>query len=125
MFLTLAPPPYYLHGNRNGESSGPLRPTGVLGENKLLVQLFPAELCRPARLRHVQTRTTSALTNQRNGSGHRLEALENLTVFNLENKFLGMPKPYSDCGFLGKKFLGNQTQQPAYLKISRRVLPFR
>lgn len=69
MFLTLAPPPCYFHGNRNGESSGPLRPTGVFGENKRLVQPFQAKPCHPARLRRVQTRTTSALTNQRNGSG--------------------------------------------------------
>lgn len=107
MFLTLAPPPYYFHDNRNGESSGPLRPTGVLVENKLPAQLFPAEPCRPARLRHVQTRTTSALTKHRNGSGRRLQALVNWTVFSLENKFIGMAKPFSVCGFSSKSTWAN------------------
>lgn len=73
MLLTLAPPPCYFHGNRNGESFGPLRPTGIFGENKLLAQPFLVEPCHQAQLRHEQTRTTSALerngNDQRNGNG--------------------------------------------------------
>jgi len=78
MFLTLAPPPCYFHGNRNGESSGSLRPIGVFGENELLAQPFLAEPCPRARLRHEQTRTTSALTKEMGMV--RLQALENLTM---------------------------------------------